>query len=69
MFLSSSESQRCIFALWNGYLVQDLDERGHVVYTVYRQAQKHGFLDHFDVSRLAVPRYNNMFRIILWVAL
>lgn len=49
--------------------VQAIDERGHVVYAVYRQANRGAFLDHFDVSRLGVPRYLNFAKIILWVAL
>ena len=66
-FLSSSESQRCTAALWKGHLIQAFDDAGHVTYAVYENAGKGGFLNHFDPARLAVPRTQNWFRIVLWI--
>ncbi|GAA6002851.1 uncharacterized protein JCM10292_001338 [Rhodotorula paludigena] len=70
-FLSSNEAQRCVFALWKGLLVQDLrgDNGGaNVEYRLYKVgADEQGFLAHFDPGRIAVPRYQFFFRIVLWV--
>ncbi|KAH8913540.1 hypothetical protein BT69DRAFT_1366207, partial [Atractiella rhizophila] len=66
-FLSSAESQRTVFALWKGHLVQAIDSRGQVVYKVWESATKGGFMNHFSEDRIAVPRYQNIFRIFLWI--
>lgn len=61
IFLSSAESQKTVFALWKGHLVQGRDSRGHVVYELWKR--KKGL----DPSRLAVPRYQNILRVVLWI--
>ncbi|KAM0786008.1 hypothetical protein ACM66B_006824 [Microbotryomycetes sp. NB124-2] len=67
-FLSSGESQRCVFALWRGLLVQKIKEDGSIVYEPYKPARERGgFMSHFDPDRVAVPRYQFFFRILLWV--
>lgn len=48
-----------IVALWDGHLVQTIDSRGHLVYALYKNAKKGGFLNHLSYSRLGVPRYQN----------
>ncbi|KAK4706072.1 hypothetical protein P7C70_g115, partial [Phenoliferia sp. Uapishka_3] len=57
-FLSSNESQRCVFALWQGLLIQQEKADGAIEYTPYEGA-KHtgGFFAHFNPSRVGVPRY------------
>jgi hypothetical protein len=46
---------------------QVYDDDGSVTYAVYANAGKGGFLNHFDPGRLAVPRIQNWFRVILWL--
>lgn len=36
IFLSSAESQKTVFALWKGHLVQGRDDKGHVVYQLWK---------------------------------
>ena len=66
-FLSSSESQRVVFALWKGLLVQATNADGSIEYRVrINKEDQKGFLANFDPSRMSVPRYQFIFRIILW---
>ena len=66
-FLSSSESQRVVFALWKGLLVQATNFDGSIEYRVrINKEDQRGFLANFDPSRMSVPRYQFIFRIILW---
>lgn len=64
-FLSSSESQRVVFALWKGLLVQATNSDGSIEYRV-RMNKERGFLSSFDPSRMSVPRYQFILRIMLW---
>lgn len=73
-FLSSSESQRVIFSLWTGGLVQHQDQEDRsIMYKPYKLDKyrggdgESGVVAHFDTSRLSVPRYQFVFRITLWV--
>lgn len=66
IFLSSSESQTVINSLWRGDWIQQNNEQNDIDYVPYRP-ERHSFLDHLDPSRLSVPRYQNWFRIILWL--
>lgn len=34
----------------------------------YEDIRENSFWGHLDVSRLSVPRYQNMFRILIWFA-
>lgn len=36
LFLSSNECQRCVFALWEGHLVQKIDEDDRISYSPVR---------------------------------
>ncbi|SCZ94771.1 BZ3500_MvSof-1268-A1-R1_Chr12-1g03647 [Microbotryum saponariae] len=66
-FLSSGESQRTVFALWKGLLVQRISTDGTNVYEPYKPAiEASGFVAHFDPDRVGVPRYQFFFRICLW---
>lgn len=77
-FLSSSECQRAVFALWKGSLVtttahvHTFDRRTgqcrsvpRVCYTIAPLGK--GFMDSFDPARLSVPRYQFIFRWVLWI--
>ncbi|GAA6040060.1 hypothetical protein JCM8097_004760 [Rhodosporidiobolus ruineniae] len=67
-FLSSNEAQRCTFALWKGLLVQNQTESGNIEYQLYKvDADRQGFLAHWDPNRVGVPRYQFFFRISLWI--
>lgn len=67
-FLSSNESQRCVFAVWRGLLVQVEKDDGSIEYEPYESAkQEGGFIEHFNPSRVGVPRYQFFFRIALWL--
>ncbi|KIL00487.1 hypothetical protein PAXRUDRAFT_762456 [Paxillus rubicundulus Ve08.2h10] len=66
IFLSSSEAQDVVNSLWNGELVQTIDERDDIKYVPFHKSQSGSFWSHVDPSRMSVPRYQNIVRIILW---
>ncbi|ORY54360.1 hypothetical protein BCR35DRAFT_225762, partial [Leucosporidium creatinivorum] len=78
-FLSSPSSHACIDALWKGQLVQtnveeeDPDSPGGtrvvgIEYKLHRPRKHHsGFLSAFNPLRIGVPRYQSLFRTILWI--
>ncbi|KAL0067656.1 Calcium channel yvc1 [Marasmius tenuissimus] len=68
VFLSSSEAQDVVRALWAGDLVQKNNEDLDIDYVPYAETHSGGFLGHLDPSRLSVPRYQNIFRVIVWFA-
>ncbi|KAG8918772.1 hypothetical protein FRC00_012088, partial [Tulasnella sp. 408] len=55
-----------INSLWRGDWVQQNNEKNDIDYVPYRP-ERHSFWDHLDPSRLSVPRYQNWFRILLWL--
>ncbi|KAL0580084.1 Calcium channel yvc1 [Marasmius crinis-equi] len=67
IFLSSSEAQDIVRALWAGELIQKNNEHLDIDYVPYADTQSGGFWDHLDPSRLSVPRYQNIFRIVVWL--
>ncbi|ESK95069.1 calcium activated cation channel [Moniliophthora roreri MCA 2997] len=67
IFLSSSEAQDVVNALWAGDIVQKNNEDLDVDYVAYGEREHDGFWAHLDPSRLCVPRYQNIFRIIVWL--
>ncbi|KAH9482548.1 Calcium channel YVC1 [Psilocybe cubensis] len=67
IFLSSSEAQEVVNALWTGDLIQKNNENHDIDYVVYADTREHSFWGHFDPSRLSVPRYQNIFRITVWL--
>ncbi|RPD66965.1 calcium activated cation channel [Lentinus tigrinus ALCF2SS1-7] len=66
IFLSSSEAQDVVQDLWSGRTVQVYDDDGDVNFLPYNRIEKGGFWDRLDPSRMGVPRYQNIFRIIVW---
>ncbi|KAJ6628925.1 hypothetical protein B0H10DRAFT_2160819 [Mycena sp. CBHHK59/15] len=71
IFLSSSEAQDVVNSLWRGEIIQkdnanhDIDCKSHVHYSETRLSDS--FWGHLDPSRMSVPRYQNMFRIVVWL--
>lgn len=66
-FLSSSEAQRVVFALWKGLLIQASTEDGSIEYRMSGEKGDQGVYARFDPSRIAVPRYQFIFRTGLWI--
>lgn len=67
VFLSSSESQDVVNRLWNGELVQTANEEEEdIQYVPYHKPCNAGFWAHFDPTRMSVPRYQNILRIVVW---
>ncbi|KAF8507846.1 calcium activated cation channel [Hysterangium stoloniferum] len=67
IFLSSNESQLVMKSLWDGHLVQKYNKNDDIDYVPFEEVRKHGFWGHIEPSRLSVPRYQNMFRICIWL--
>ncbi|CAA7260062.1 unnamed protein product [Cyclocybe aegerita] len=67
IFLSSSEAQEVVNALWTGDLIQINNKHHDIDYVPYSDTREHTFSGHFDPSRLSVPRYQNIFRISVWL--
>ncbi|KAJ3572869.1 hypothetical protein NP233_g2814 [Leucocoprinus birnbaumii] len=67
VFLSSSEAQEVVNALWNGELVQVNNKNNDIDYVPYSQLREHTFISRIDASRMSVPRYQNIFRIVVWL--
>ncbi|KAJ3772193.1 calcium activated cation channel [Lentinula raphanica] len=67
IFLSSSESQDVVNSLWKGELIQKMSENFDVEYVSYAESQTGSFWSHVNPSRLCVPRYQNFFRIVVWL--
>ncbi|KAF8827041.1 hypothetical protein HHX47_DHR5001051 [Lentinula edodes] len=67
IFLSSSESQDVVNSLWKGDLIQKMNEKFDVDYVSYSESQTGSFWSHVNPSRLCVPRYQNFFRIVVWL--
>ncbi|KZS98082.1 hypothetical protein SISNIDRAFT_481943 [Sistotremastrum niveocremeum HHB9708] len=65
IFLSSNEAQQVVDLLWKGQLVQETTENNEISYKPYSEVE-HSIWRHFDIHRLAVPRYQNVFRIVIW---
>ncbi|KAI0254847.1 hypothetical protein BJV78DRAFT_881185 [Lactifluus subvellereus] len=67
IFLSSSEAQDVINSLWKGDLVQRSNDNLDVVYVPAYDHVDTSFWSHFNPLRIAVPRYQNVLRIIIWL--
>ncbi|KAH9077030.1 calcium activated cation channel [Lactarius deliciosus] len=67
IFLSSSEAQDVIMSLWNGDLVQRNNEDLDVDYVPAYDNMDPSFWGHLDPSRIAVPCYQNILRIVIWL--
>ncbi|KAG6910952.1 hypothetical protein DXG01_006006 [Tephrocybe rancida] len=67
IFLSSNEAQEVVNALWTGDLIQQNNANHDIDYVPYADTREHSFWGHMDPSRLNVPRYQNIFRIAIWL--
>lgn len=67
IFLSSCEAQDVVNALWNGELIQKNNDNNDIDYVSYDETRGHGFWGHVNPSRINVPRYQNFFRIMVWL--
>ncbi|KAG2060138.1 hypothetical protein BDR06DRAFT_948194 [Suillus hirtellus] len=66
IFLSSTEAQNVVRALWDGELVQTLTDQDDIQYVSYHESRQAGFWGHMNPSRISVPRYQNFLRIVIW---
>ncbi|KAK7695377.1 hypothetical protein QCA50_000012 [Cerrena zonata] len=69
IFLSSSEAQDVVNDLWCGRLIQKHDDKHGIEFVPYKKNGHDGFWGHMSPNRLAVPRYQNYFRILMWLIL
>ncbi|KAJ7094508.1 hypothetical protein B0H15DRAFT_946921 [Mycena belliarum] len=68
IFLSSSEAQDVVNALWRGEIIQKNNKNHDIDYVHYAEVrQDSSFFSRLDPSRMSVPRYQNMFRIVVWL--
>ncbi|KAG2155006.1 uncharacterized protein EDB93DRAFT_1080810 [Suillus bovinus] len=66
IFLSSTEAQDVVRALWDGELVQTLTDQDDIQYVSYHKSRRAGFWGHMDPARISVPRYQNFLRTAIW---
>ncbi|KZT29239.1 hypothetical protein NEOLEDRAFT_1174961 [Neolentinus lepideus HHB14362 ss-1] len=66
IFLSSTEAQDVINALWYGQWVQQYNPGHDIDFVEYEKHRSHTLWGHLDPMRLSVPRYQNIFRILIW---
>ncbi|KAG7447443.1 uncharacterized protein BT62DRAFT_930453 [Guyanagaster necrorhizus] len=69
IFLSSTEAQDVVDALWQGDLIQKNNENLEIEYVPYAGTHPRTFWGHLEPSRLSVPRYQNVLRIVVWFVL
>ncbi|KAH7343410.1 calcium activated cation channel [Rhizoctonia solani] len=67
VFLSCSEAQAVVESLWRGDWVQVNRADNEIDYEEYQFKHDGTLWAHIDPSRLSVPRYQNFFRITLWL--
>ncbi|KAI5124740.1 hypothetical protein M0805_005375 [Coniferiporia weirii] len=67
VFLSSSEAQHVVNCLWRGDWIQKSNEHNDIQYVPFDETRDKIFRDHLDPSRLSVPRYQNFFRVAIWL--
>ena len=63
-FLSADESTKIVTDLWNGSLIQINLPNNQIEYIPY--VNKH--ISHFNPNRISVPKYQNYFRVFIWLA-
>ncbi|KAJ7752751.1 calcium activated cation channel [Mycena maculata] len=67
IFLSSSEAQDVVNALWRGDIIQENNKHNDIDYVQYSDTRANDeFFTRLNPSRMSVPRYQSMFRIVLW---
>lgn len=59
-FLSSSEAENVVNALWRGQLVAEYGDNDNIEYVPFDKDGSASFWDHLNVHRLQVPRYQNV---------
>ncbi|KZV77107.1 calcium activated cation channel [Peniophora sp. CONT] len=70
VFLSSNETQDVVNWLWKGEIVMEYHDDHDVDFVPFDAKEaKRSFWGHFDPARMAVPRYQNAFRIAVWFVL
>ncbi|PCH40875.1 calcium activated cation channel [Wolfiporia cocos MD-104 SS10] len=67
IFLSSTEAQDVVNYLWRGQIILKLGDDNDVDFVPYKQYGYNSFWTHLDPGRLSVPRYQNIFRIVVWI--
>ncbi|EIN10527.1 calcium activated cation channel [Punctularia strigosozonata HHB-11173 SS5] len=67
IFLSSNEAQDVVNELWKGQLVPKHSGHHDMDYVSYHETEALDFWDHLDAQRMSVPRYQNFFRIAVWL--
>ncbi|WVQ73691.1 hypothetical protein IAR50_003271 [Cryptococcus sp. DSM 104548] len=65
-FLSSSEAQHVVNSLWRGDWVQRNNEDMDIDYVPYEPVETDSFWKHLNPDRMAVPRYQAVFKILVW---
>ncbi|KIJ56958.1 hypothetical protein M422DRAFT_23093 [Sphaerobolus stellatus SS14] len=66
IFLSSNECQLAMDSLWDGRWVQKYNDHDDIDYVPFDEVREGGFWGHLDPSRLSVPKYQNILRIVIW---
>jgi hypothetical protein len=66
-FLSSTEAQYVVNALWKGDLVQMNNDDEDIDYVPYETSESGYFWDHMNPQRISVPRYQAAFKIVVWI--
>ncbi|KAJ6538556.1 Ca2+-permeable cation channel activity protein [Mycena vulgaris] len=68
IFLSSTEAQDVVNSLWRGDIIQKNNDDHDIDYVPYAEVRDSAsFFSRMDPARLSVPRYQNMFRIVVWL--
>lgn len=67
IFLSSNEAQEVVNDLWKGDLIQRHGDNHDIEFRPFRETYADTIWGHMDPDRLAVPRYQNILRICVWV--
>ncbi|KAJ7639099.1 hypothetical protein FB45DRAFT_904700 [Roridomyces roridus] len=69
IFLSSSEAQNVVNSLWRGEIVQQNNKNHDIDYVPYADiyADDDSVLRRIDASRMSVPRYQSIFRVVVWL--
>ncbi|KAJ6515603.1 calcium activated cation channel [Mycena sanguinolenta] len=68
IFLSSTEAQDLVNSLWRGDIVQQNNDNHDIDYVAYSDTRANdSFFARLDPSRMSVPRYQNMVRIVVWL--
>ncbi|GJJ07175.1 hypothetical protein Clacol_001375 [Clathrus columnatus] len=65
-FAVDKHSQLVTNSLWEGNWVQKYNDHDDIDYVPFVEVKQSGFWGRLDPARLSVPRYQNVFRIIIW---